>query len=674
VQRIDLRGDWFVATASRPPLYHQLLQLPGTERELEKALHIDVEADIRSERVARVGFNESGVSRNNRLIERHKTSYGAYWKSYDFAENSGPQNLFERPLGPGSDNRSFRHAGGEIIFNLPNGLQGYMLVNGNGQRLDKGPTDIVSDPKRPDRAVENGLSCMSCHSRGVNPKADQIRTHVLLRQDAERFEKAAAATGAKVGATEPVMALAAQFESPLDLRRAAAGVGLRPEDFQARLEKSPEIGRTIGALKLPGGTVQRQTFVRVFPTLVSEWEIGSPATGKVEVKLPEPFAQVRTGGAGRYLIFHFPGAKKLAVLDVSQAKVVHEIEVPNDVRYAAGLDKLMVVVPGQRLLQRWDLRTFRREKTVPVPEGVLSAQMGSGGRGPLLLFIGGRFVGWDVERMEPADMDTGGLGGFVGYGPLARISADGQAVVVWQPGQQYVLVRLRRPKNTLAKSPDVQSVYGHWALPNADASLVFRFGGIHDGDMRALTADAFQGLVLLPTEDPRFFLALKEESRDTNRVLICASADRQVVLEVPKVEKMTGPSLAPGSGLVGEEPRVHYLPSAHLLVTLPESNDRVVVRSLNLIEALKESGRDYLFVLSRPSPDVAAGALFSYRMDVHSRADGLRYTLESGPKGMTVSDDGVVRWRAPSARIASRFASSSPCAAPPARRCSTPST
>jgi hypothetical protein len=519
---------------------------------------------------------------------------------------------------------------------------------------------------------------MSCHSRGVNPKADQIRTHVqanpsafpkaeaetiralyppaetfrdLLRQDAERFAKAAAATGAKVGATEPVMALAAQFESPLDLRRAAAEVGLRPENFLARLEQSPEIGRAIGALKLPGGTVQRQTFARVFPTLVREFEIGSPTTGKVEVKFPEPFAQVRTGGAGRYLIFHFPKAKKLAVFDVSQAKVVHEIEVPDDVRYAAGLDKLLVVVPGQPLLQRWDLRTFRREKTRPAPGGVLAAFMGSGGRGPLLLFIAGGLVVWDVERMEHADMDASGLGPYKGNDPLYRISADGQAIVVTQPGQQYVLVRLRRPKNTLAKSPDAYGFnYGfnaHGALPNTDASLVFRFGGIYDGDMRPLAAAAFQGLVLLPTEDPRFFLALKEESRDTSRVLICASADRQVVLEVPGVEKMTGPGFTPYAGLFGEEPRVHYLPSAHVLVTLPQSNDRVVVRSLNLIEALKESGRDYLFVLSRPGPEVAAGALFTYRMDVHSRAAGLRYTLESGPKGMTVSPDGVVRWRAP---------------------------
>jgi hypothetical protein len=708
----DLRGDWFVATASRPPLYHQLLQLPKTERELEKLLHIDIEADVHSERVVRAGFNDSGISRNNRLIERHETPYGAFWKSYDFTENDGPQNLLARPLGPGNDERSFRHAGSEIIFNLPNGLQAYLLVNGQGQRLDKAPTEIVSDPRRPDRAVENGLSCMACHSRGINPKADQVRAHVeaskkafpreelntiralyppaeafkeLQRKDSERFEKAAAATGAKVGATEPVMALAAQFEGPLDLRRAAAEVGMRPEDFVARLDESPEIGRAIGALKLAGGTVQRQTFARVFADLGRPSKAGDPTPvivkpdppgdplpgplptipdpklkGRVEVPLGEPFAQVCTGGAGRYLVFHLPKAKKLAVFDVSQAKVIHEIDAPAaDVLYAAGLDKLMVVVPGQRLVQRWDLATGKREKTAPMPEGgpVLRAQMGCNGRGPLFLFFDKRLRQWDVEKMEPSAADDGGLGGDPSHDFQSRVSADGRSVVVWHggiSGQQYVLVRLKQPRNILAKSPDSHWFNEHWAMPNADASLGFRFGGgIYDGDMHILAADAFKGQVLLPTEDPRFFLAIQEETKQTNRVSICTSVDRRVAFTLGGIEKMTSSGLNPRWGLVHweprihTEPRVHYLPSANVLVNLPENNDRVVLRPLDLVASLNQSGQDYIVVLSRPETQVAAGGTFTYPIEVHSKASGLRYGIEAGPEGMTVSETGVVRWKAP---------------------------
>src|SRR5205807_2351831 len=68
-----VRGDWFVAAASRPLLYHDVLQLPKTDQELEKLLRVDVAEDIRQERVARGAFNGSGVSRNNRLVERHES-------------------------------------------------------------------------------------------------------------------------------------------------------------------------------------------------------------------------------------------------------------------------------------------------------------------------------------------------------------------------------------------------------------------------------------------------------------------------------------------------------------------------------------------------------------------------------------------------------------------------
>src|SRR5262249_49314645 len=209
--------------AWHPPLYHDVLQLHKTERELEALLRVDTREDIRQERVARAGFNSSGVSRNNRLIERHEAGSVVYWKSYDFASNTNRQNLFAHPLGPGDDASAFQHDGGEIIFNLPNGLQGYFLATAAGQRLDKGPTAIVSDPRRPPREVEKGLPCMSCHARGMIEKAAQVRDHVLknagaspkgdletikalspprkefgelLKKDAQRFQEAVARTGA----------------------------------------------------------------------------------------------------------------------------------------------------------------------------------------------------------------------------------------------------------------------------------------------------------------------------------------------------------------------------------------------------------------------------------------------------------------------------------------------
>ena len=185
-----VRADWFTAVASRPPLYYELLKLPPTVHELETLLHVDAAEDVQAERVVRAGFNDSGVSRNNRVIERHDSSYGAYWKSYDFADSAGTKNVFAHPLGPVGAADPFQPDGGEIIFDLPNGLHGFFLADAAGKRLDQARTEIVSDPKRPEHAVVAGVSCMSCHAHGFNDKADQVRPNVLKNPEGFPREEA----------------------------------------------------------------------------------------------------------------------------------------------------------------------------------------------------------------------------------------------------------------------------------------------------------------------------------------------------------------------------------------------------------------------------------------------------------------------------------------------------
>jgi mono/diheme cytochrome c family protein len=326
-----VRLDWFVANASRPPLYYDLLQIPINLSELERQLRVDVALDIQQERVARAGFNGSGISRNNRVLERHDAQNGAYWRTYDF--DAIPQNLIERdillpdrrnlfayPLGPGSTENTFRHAGGEVIFNLPNGLQGYVLVNANNVRIDKGPTAIVSDPKRPDRAVEAGISCIHCHARGINPKDDQIRDHVaknpkafsradagliralyvpkekmraLMDEDAERFRKAVEKTGGKVGTAEVVIAMTQRYEADVDLPTLAAEAGVKPGEMLDRLSRSETLAKNLGALKVPGATVARQVVVQAFGDLVRELRLGNvPPAGATGQTLPDNTGEI----------------------------------------------------------------------------------------------------------------------------------------------------------------------------------------------------------------------------------------------------------------------------------------------------------------------------------------------------------------------------------------------
>ena len=297
--------DWFLATASLPPLYHDILDLPDTDRELEARLEVNVVENIRNaagKRVWRAGFNNSGVSNHNRVVERHISRYGAYWKSYDFAGSVGSQNIFTHPL-------SFTHDGGEIIFNLPNGLQAYLLVDAGGKRLNEAPINIVSNPAASDPTVRNGHSCIGCHTEGMktfedgvravveknpNPPFDKARAlrlyteppvmDTLVSEDTQRYRQALEAAGDIFGGIEPVQRFYERFQGPLDAAHAAAAVGLETETLLESVRTRASL-RNLGLLALENGTVKRDTWTTNFSEVIAA--LNAPDSNVVKPIAPQ---------------------------------------------------------------------------------------------------------------------------------------------------------------------------------------------------------------------------------------------------------------------------------------------------------------------------------------------------------------------------------------------------
>ena len=310
-------ADWFLATASLPPLYHDILALPETEQELERELRIDVARNLQSApgvRVWRAGTNNSGVSNHNRVVERHTSPYGAYWKSHDFAGSAGPQNIFTHPL-------SFQRDGGEVIFNLPNGLQAYYIADGFGNRIDIAPTEIVSNPAASDPAVRNGLSCIGCHTEGMKDFEDEVRGTIerienpnfdkdhalrlyvtndvmtgLLEQDTARYRAALEATGGVFGGIEPVHRFYEEFQEALDAPHAAAAVGWETEAFLAEIQEKSSLQNLGLAGLLSGRTVKRDVWTSQFANIIAA--LNSPDTQIV----PNPRVVVPPGSRTSGLI------------------------------------------------------------------------------------------------------------------------------------------------------------------------------------------------------------------------------------------------------------------------------------------------------------------------------------------------------------------------------------
>ena len=301
--------DWFLANASLPPLYHDILDLPETDHELERDLDVNVARNIQSApgvRVWRAGFNDSGVSNNNRVVERHTSRYGAYWKSYDFAGSVGSQNVLTHPL-------TFRHDGGEVVFNLPNGLQAYYISDAAGNRIDAAPTDIVRDLAASDPVVHNGLSCIGCHTEGMKTFEDEVRAVVerapdtpeklqalrlyveqsvmdgLVKADTQRYREALEKTGGVFGGIEPVHRFVEAFQGPVDAAHAAATVGLETEVFVRKIRENPNLRSLgLGALESENGNVKRDAWTSNFTEVVSALNSPDDTQPEVEDRIVPP--------------------------------------------------------------------------------------------------------------------------------------------------------------------------------------------------------------------------------------------------------------------------------------------------------------------------------------------------------------------------------------------------
>jgi serine/threonine-protein kinase len=296
-----LRGDWLAAEATTAPLYNELLlnRVGGEDLfNLQAALNvfinnnIDDEIDTNNGLVARAGFQDSGVSQNNRMIERHEIPAAGnqvFWISYDFANDADNENIFVNPL-------DFDEAGSEVIFSLPNGLHGYLIVNNIGERLNVGPNNVVTDANEPTGEVFTARSCLRCHDSGLNFADDELGAFVasssdfdaatkeavenlhpekadfqaLLQKDSDNYTAALAAAGVQLGGSEPIGSVFEWYDGNVDFTLAAGEFGISEDELLLRVADIAD-----GQLApLATGTVQRDTFELNFAQAVCDLQLG----------------------------------------------------------------------------------------------------------------------------------------------------------------------------------------------------------------------------------------------------------------------------------------------------------------------------------------------------------------------------------------------------------------
>jgi predicted Zn finger-like uncharacterized protein len=387
--------------------------------------------------------------------------------------------------------------------------------------------------------------------------------------------------------------------------------------------------------------------------------------GRSVVDLGGPLGDVVVAADGRYLIIHRIQAGRLAVLDVTTDKVVKEIPVSDSgVKFTAGLDKLVLYLPGAGLLQRYNLRTFEREASVPVPfDGkVKNLVMGSASQGPVLVTGDGKFplkggAFLDLNTLTRINYNVVNVAGRLDLNyPQVRASANGRVFTVWRDGSTRASVVVN--EGELRYNEIGGGTGGVYILPSPDGTRLFahishtggrtcRSGVVFNPEFKVLQFGEIvpETRILFPANQGYFYYDVRVKYNTWKSVVAFhLIGDDRPFATLPEVEIGHYERFDDTEGF---DRRIIVLGDARKVYTVPKKREVLVVRNFDIEGALKKSDLEFLAVTSLPPAIARKGAAYNYQMTTLSRKGGVKYRVENGPPGMRVDGNGLLAWDVP---------------------------
>lgn len=419
-----------------------------------------------------------------------------------------------------------------------------------------------------------------------------------------------------------------------------------------------EAGRADGTIWISGAT-----------SVAGEGPTINPAQfegDKLVKKCPDIISDIVDAANGKYLVCHFSKLRKLGIFDVEKLDFVNYVPVDDDnVKFAAGRDKLIVAMGDSKVLQRWSLTTFEKELTVtiPFPGKVLDMCMGRDSNGPLYIMSDKQIQEsqstcaiMDITTLRIMDVKLK-----VGGWPL-RASSDGTlvalggCVMAYDGGQP---VYYNRDGSGMPRPPVYHDDSGLLML-NPAGALVFGYGAVYNRELKLIRQNQQETMIPARQGDYCLGISWRSDLDNSNQqkmyVRVCIGQDSRSLVSMGDMG--IGQEFLQNQGNTGIslDKRIWCLPLSRVLIILPPPNDQFGIYRFDPEAALEKSEIDYLFVKSTPPGSVWAGDKLFYKIEVKSKRGGVRFKLESGPDGMLLGDSGELVWAVPADIVEARVA------------------
>lgn len=404
--------------------------------------------------------------------------------------------------------------------------------------------------------------------------------------------------------------------------------------------------------EVAGQTTTKPGEAHLAPVKLPEFTVPKLKPDQVNIKLPGAFSDVVAGGGGRYFIFHIKEKQQLAIYDVCEVKIVKLLPLSsNDITYAAGADKLVIASRDRKTIERYSLLTFRKELTQKLTGSlnVSHITMGAASNGPILLGLEHATKdAWqilDLETLGPSavqpgkDWKLGDAGNCMAYA-----SADGRVFGVSHsrttPAEIMVLIIKGNEIESRYKKESRGAVY-----PSSDGRWLFSDSGVYNTSLEKVDQDRSLE-TYIPARFSDFYF---KSSFMGNSFSAYVPTGKNNLFNVAGM----GPEFQPGRRRTrGPQPypgfaRHFYIQPAQMMLYLPETNDSIDLQSLDIIEKLKQNKSLHIYHFQAPEKQAFRGETYEGVIKVKSLYGEVRYRLNRPPQGMTISPEGVIRWKVP---------------------------
>lgn len=388
-----------------------------------------------------------------------------------------------------------------------------------------------------------------------------------------------------------------------------------------------------------------------------------------QLELPDLVADVAVGRGGQLLLLYLQKTRKIAVYDVNQAKIVKYLPVSADnALLAAGMDTLIVLASSENVIEHWSLTTLTRDKAQVFPlKGVVKClALGSASYGPLLVnhadgtdaLARAHYTFLDLQTLQPVKVAANSPHNSSYRDAVhIRAAATGDLFGLWATSHSPQGLETIALEGGNVKVRYQHDSAGH-VVPNFDGSAVLTgYQGVCTPELNQRGRRG-QSMPCVPSTHPRFYVSFPTEPGAQinlgtkpfagRKASISVIDSDQPLADLPDLE--LGDNRGNASWSANDftiDKRVHFIMQANQLVTIPFTNDRLIVQPFNLRETLDKAGLEYFYISTMPGRQFVPGKTFRYAAAAESSKAGVQFELSSGPEGMKMSAAGDLVWDVP---------------------------